>query len=183
MRQVLVLLLAVSSCASVLISSNAVHSDFSTHDDNNAVLDDLLSTHDDTVPDLFTTAGRRVRQKRSAGGEDACMQIYTVPKRTVKCDPSDEVRDALAAIQDSLVDHAESIQGLGARIDEIDPEKEKQLPEEVRLSQLMVSDLSAHRLLICLLTADHHRLGRKICCLDLCNIVISLSTFKPSTLC
>ena len=72
------------------------------------------------------------RHKRNAGGEDACMQIYTVPKRTVKCDPSDEVQEALDTIQTSIVDHAESIQGLGARIDELDPNKEKELPEEVQ---------------------------------------------------
>ena len=62
---------------------------------------------------------------------DCSIDIYKVVDKQVKCEPTDDVTNALERLTSQMTDHEETILGLGERVDEIDPHKERELPEEV----------------------------------------------------
>lgn len=74
---------------------------------------------------------RYKRQIPGLGGE-SCLQIYSVPKRSVVCDPSPEVKNELASLTESLDEQKASISQLQTTVDNINPDKPKELPEEIK---------------------------------------------------
>ncbi len=90
---------------------------------NTHPLDDLLdhyNSHD------------RVKRQLPTGGSESCLQIYSVPRKAVVCEPSEEVRDALKELRNKAAEATGAIDALGGRIDDIDPDKPKELPAEVK---------------------------------------------------
>ena len=77
-------------------------------------------------------AKSRVKRQLDGSGTAACMQIYTVPKRQVVCEPSQEVRNSLKEIDSKLSGYQNQLDGLGVKLDNIDPNKPRELTEEVK---------------------------------------------------
>ena len=65
-------------------------------------------------------------------GEEACLQIYTVPKRSVVCEPTQEVKDELDIIKDNVKRHTKDIETMKSQLDIISLVKIKDMPREFR---------------------------------------------------
>ena len=77
-------------------------------------------------------AAEHQRMKRQMSpGVGACMHIYTVPQQSTVCYPSQEVRDGLSDLNKGLADQKEHVKTIESRLDSIDPDKPKELPEDV----------------------------------------------------
>ena len=74
-------------------------------------------------------------------GEESCLQIFSVPRKSVVCEPSAEVKASLQEVKDSTVKLGEDIGVLSGRLDEIDPNVEKELPEEVKQRLAEIEEL------------------------------------------
>jgi hypothetical protein len=64
-------------------------------------------------------------------GKDACLQIYSVPKQNVICEPPAEVMEQIGGIQTALDAQTESLSILSSRMDSLDPDQLIELPEDV----------------------------------------------------
>ena len=53
--------------------------------------------------------------------KDACLQIYSVPKQNVVCEPSAEVMEHIGGIQTALDVQTVSLSAMTSRIDALDP--------------------------------------------------------------
>lgn len=70
------------------------------------------------------------------------MQIYTVPKYSVTCEPTTEVQDELLAMRNDLQQQTDALSVLNSRIDLIDPEKPRELTEEMQRHLAKVDEVS-----------------------------------------
>ncbi len=51
------------------------------------------------------------------------MQIYTVPRQLVKCEPTDEVRNELVDLRELIQGNQGEVQELEEKLDLLDPDK------------------------------------------------------------
>ncbi|ELT90200.1 hypothetical protein CAPTEDRAFT_205657, partial [Capitella teleta] len=83
------------------------------------------------------------RFKRQLGmtGGDACLQIYSVPRETVKCQPTDDVVEEFQNIHSLLDESSASMEALSTRVDGLDPDRPKEFPEELKEKLRLLEDL------------------------------------------
>jgi len=63
--------------------------------------------------------------------KDACLQIYSVPKQDIICDPPQEVLDRIDNLAEKLSKLDASIASTNSRIDEMDPGSQQELPPDL----------------------------------------------------
>ena len=86
----------------------------------------------DDLVNFYESHDRAKRQIPPGMGGESCLQIYSVPRQSVKCEPTSEVRDALTELREKIDENKAAHDGLSTRVDELDPDKEKELPQEVK---------------------------------------------------
>ena len=68
-------------------------------------------------------------------GNGACLQIYSVPKQTVVCEPSDEVCQELDDIQLSISNTKQVLDGLNLRVNNLGPSGPTEDLEQLKTTQ------------------------------------------------
>ena len=86
----------------------------------------------DDLVNFYESHNRAKRQIPPGMGGESCLQIYSVPRQSVKCEPTSEVRDVLTELREKIEENKAANEGLIIRVDELDPDKEKELPQEVK---------------------------------------------------
>lgn len=80
---------------------------------------------------------------------ESCMQIYTVPKETVVCEPSFEVNNTIKSLQEKTEQIQQDMHTVNHRINTIDPSVANELPEDLKASLHDISNIK--------LTQDTHK--------------------------
>ena len=73
--------------------------------------------------------------------QDSCMQIFSVPKTSIMCEPSPEVQASLQTLAEKAAALREDLGTFTGRLDDIDPNVEKDLPQEVKDSLKQIEEL------------------------------------------
>ena len=82
---------------------------------------------------FYESQQERVKRQVPPGmGGESCLQIFSVPKRSVACEPTSEVRNELTDLRENVNANKAAFDELNVKIEELDPDKPRELPEEVK---------------------------------------------------
>ena len=86
----------------------------------------------DDLVNFYESHDREKRQIPPGMGGESCLQIYSVPRKSVVCEPSQEVENKLTNFKEKLEKNTLAFEELKSKVEYLDPEKPKELPQEVK---------------------------------------------------
>ena len=86
----------------------------------------------DDLVNFYESHEREKRQVPPGMGGESCLQIYSVPRKSVSCEPTEEVKNALTDLREKIGENKAAHEQLTARVDDLDPDKPRELPQEVK---------------------------------------------------
>ena len=81
---------------------------------------------------FYESHERAKRQVPPGMGGESCLQIYSVPRKSVACEPTEEVKNALTDLREKIDENKAAHEQLTVRVEELDPDKPRELPQEVK---------------------------------------------------